>query len=257
MSRYYKILEKARRAGDLFGLPTAESEPSVLEPEAQPVRVPWRQVLAELTCKPETAQASRLGLFGFEDRSLSMAGVALAQWMAAHADEPTLLVEASWRHSAGLASLLRVDRRGLGEALAGADPETESLIDLESVPNVAVMVAGRLPKADGAGLAGRIASLLRGLRRRFPNVLLLMPPADSPDWLSFAEAGLVDAGLAVVRPGSTGRLLVETGMERVRRTGFPLAGCLLDTGLGADVALRLSHPAAQRAPEWSEPELEL
>lgn len=267
MSRDYKILEKARRTGDLFdaggdesaavspleteSLGEAGDEPTrfedvVAEDESpqeavDPNRASWQRILSEQSGKQVAASASRLGIFGFEDRNLSSIAVAGAQWMARHSTEPVLLVEADWRRSSGVAGVLQLDRRGLGEALNDPDVRMGSLIQENVCPNLAVLGAGASPFAKGPRLAEKIGSLLSTLRRRFPAVFLVMPPTVSPDWSNYASAGLADVGLLAIRPQTLSRRRTELGMGRVRQTGFPVAACLLDIGAGAQVAFRLNQ----------------
>jgi MinD-like ATPase involved in chromosome partitioning or flagellar assembly len=201
------------------------------------------------------ASASRLGLFGFEDRNLSSIAVAGAEWMARHSQEPVLLVEADWRRSSGVAGLLQLGRRGLGEALNDPDARMESLIQEGVRPNLAVLASGAAPSAKGSRLAEKIGTLLTTLRRRYPAVFLVMPPTFSPDWSSYAAAGLADVGLLAIRPQSTSRRRAELGMSSIRQTGFPVAACLLDIGASAQNSLRLSQIAQPASPSARDGEL--
>ena len=64
-----------------------------------------------------------------------------------------------------------------------------------------------------------------------------------PLWEPFARNSMVGSALLVTHPTHTRRYAVERAMERIDRTGFPLAGCLLDRGAVAGASERLSRLA--------------
>lgn len=261
MSRYYKILAKARRAGDLFDEQKAqpspaspESQPQVADSSATPLdahdqapRTPWQQLFAEAAGNPGLAQATRLGLFSFDGQSLAAIALSAAQWMARQSEDPVLLAEADWSRSSGVAGMLQLDRRGLGNAINDAGAHLDSLIQEGPLPNLAVLGSGAVPKTQAPRLAEKIGGVLNSLRRRYPHVLLVMPPPDGPDWPGFESTGLVDASLLVVRPRSANRKRIEQGIGRLRASGFPVVGCLLDDGARTPVSMRLSHLAQPQA----------
>lgn len=281
MSRYYKILEKARRSGELFNESDGGAQEPVVNADAPladageaPVsfadiaedgdsslagdeeqRVDWRQILAEETGSVEPLTASRLCLFGFDDRSLAPVAVAAGQWMARHSETPVLLVEADWRRSSGVAGVLQLRRRGLGDMLNDPDARIESLIYENAVPNLAVLASGSTPSAQGARLAQKVAGVLSGLRRRFPTVLLVLPSTSTRAWKHYAEAGLADAGLLVVRPQSANRRRAQRGMKLVSKHGVQVVGCLLDIARGEQASLRLSQLAPSQPSEPAELDL--
>ncbi|MBI1357972.1 MAG: hypothetical protein GC160_26845 [Acidobacteria bacterium] len=260
MAKYYKLLEKANAAGDLFdplageerlapdplldGTPS-QDEAIPAEPSADvPSESGWQQALVTATGKPELAGISRLGLASLQGRPLAAVAASTAQWMARHAGGPILLVEANWGTS-GLSRLLQLSRRGLGEILADPDARVESLIHDAAFPGVAILAAGTPPSSriKRERCAERVGSLLRALERRYAGILAILPGANDPLWEPFARAGVVQAGLLVTDPPSTLRHDVERAMQRVRSSGFPLAGCLLESGFESRAAVRLNHLA--------------
>jgi|GEM_PF-5458438 len=260
MARYYEMLAKARRTGDLFddsgaslasdaaerqaGAAAFEAATPGEPHDAAPApRVRWQRQLSEAAGRPELLQAARLGLCSFDEHSLSSIAVATAQWMARHSADPVLLVEADWSRSSGVAGLLQLDRRGLGNAINDSGARMDSLLQEGPAPNLTILGSGAVPKAQAPRLAEKINGVISSLRRRYPNVLLVMPPADGADWPGFDQADVVDAGLLAVRPRSANRRRIELGVRQLRSAGFPLAGVLLDDGARAPVSLRLGHLA--------------
>lgn len=265
MSRYYRILEKARRAGEIFDTGDGDGdaprplvdgdaadssshdlvsdvEPAKTKPE--PKLQPWQQALADVVENPELSSISRLGLFALDAPGLSPLAVAVAEWMAKRAAGPVLLVEAYWRRSAGVAGLLHLDRRGLGEALNEPDGRLDLLIQQAGSPNLSVLGCGEAPRVSGARMGGKVATLLSSLRRRYAHVLVVMPPPENPGWSALVEAGAVEAGLLAIRPQSANRRRTELAAKTLQESSLLVAGCLVDNGAGAQVAQRLSHASS-------------
>ena len=119
-------------------------------------------------------------------------------------------------------------RRGLSNVLAGGCSWREAVQPIAEVPNLDVLVAGPVPPAPAALLAG--PSMLRLLRQVGPvysHIVLDSPPVMAVgDGVMLSQ--LVDAVVFVVRQHKIGKHLVRLGRDRLARSGAPLAGVVLN-----------------------------
>jgi capsular exopolysaccharide synthesis family protein len=158
--------------------------------------------------------------------------VALAEMPGAH----VLVIDADLHHPA-LEGYLNLPRRqGLSELLSGR-LDLDHAIRATSMPGLAILGAGALPKNPSELLASdRMKAVLNSLKRRYNYVLI-----DTPEAMTISDASLLgaiaDGILLVVRIGSTPRQYVEQVNSMLENLGGNVLGTCL-TGVQQEYTAR-------------------
>ncbi len=148
--------------------------------------------------------------------------VALAEMPGAH----VLVIDADLHHPAMEGFLGLPRRQGLSELLSGR-LDLDHAIRATSMPGLAILGAGALPKNPSELLASdRMKAVLNSLKRRYNYVLI-----DTPEAMTISDASLLgaiaDGVLLVVRIGSTPRQYVEQVNSMLENLGGNVLGTCL------------------------------
>ncbi len=285
MSRYLRILEKAKLEKDLFGV-NAETESSAdfpsaqeLEQEEEARREPVEPVTAaasiaplESSAKTETPQptpiantasewrdelAQLLGLESLPDRmrigmcplgrlrSAAEAAAALGQWIAARSTSPVLIVEASF-DSPQAARFFRTRRLGLAEAMAAREPLWDHFVHDTLHQGLKVMPAGRNPAIKQL-LAAQTAfrGALDELDELFDCVIVLLPNPRVAGLEKLLAEDSTDIVFPVIEPGRVTARQAAQARRKLAAGAARVAAALVSPGSTAGEATRMEHIAKQ------------
>jgi capsular exopolysaccharide synthesis family protein len=158
-----------------------------------------------------------------EGKSLTVTNLAVA---AAQAGRRTVLVSGDLHHPTIERLLSLPNDKGLAEWLAD---DAEAVIqEIESIPNLAVIVAGTATyQSNELFASSRFPELLKQLQENFDLVLIDTPPVLHVSDAS-AMAGQMDGVILVVRSGSTEAASIEQIRDEMDLVGGRIVGSVLN-----------------------------
>jgi hypothetical protein len=285
MSRYLRILEKANLEKDLFGgdsetelsadffhaqeldqdeevrpqpvepvavaISTAPLESSAPAATPQPAPIAervseWREELAQLLGLDSLPDRMRIGMCPLGRlRSTTDAAAALGQWIAARAQSPVLIVEASF-DAPQVARFFRTRRLGLAEAMAAREPLWAHFVHDSVYPGLKVLPAGRNPaiKQLLAAQTG-FRSALDELDKLFDCVIVLLPNPRVVGMEKLLEADSMDLVFPVIEPGRVTAWQASQARRKLAAGAARVSAALLSPGSAAGDAARMEHIAKQ------------
>jgi receptor protein-tyrosine kinase len=145
---------------------------------------------------------------------------------AQEVERRVVFVECDLRRQRVRELLTKPPQDGLAQVLQGKRRLEETILQLDSLPGLSFVLAGRVPSNPVELLASdSMAQVLTSLRERFDRVIVDTPPA-----LNFADASrlgpLVDAFVLVVRMGRSPRDAILKTHEILKP--FGVAGVVLN-----------------------------
>lgn len=160
-----------------------------------------------------------------EGKSLISTNLAIS---LAQDSRPTLLVGADLRRPV-LSKIFNVqpEHAGLAEVLKGGQPWTEVLLR-QAVPNLDVMLSGRVPSHPAELLGHKsLVEFLREARKFYQHIIL-----DAPPVLGVSDTLVLlpnaDGVLFVVRYGNTHSMGASHALLKLRESGTPCVGCIMN-----------------------------
>lgn len=146
----------------------------------------------------------------------TITAINLAGILALKGEGRVLLVDGDLRRSAIHTRLFAPQSPGLAEALAGECTLEEALLEVEELPNLSILTAGRAA-GNPAELfdSSSWVSLAAQFREQFTRIVIDSPPVPAvADYDLMAD--VADGTLLVVRPDHTNRRQFKTALGKVK-----------------------------------------